>query len=331
MRPAQGGVGSTDRDRLPGQPRRQRARQPELPEPHRSRPAGTRPGAERDRRSRRTRTIRGASSPRRTTTGAATATATSYYSSDDGRTLAGLDAADELHPRRRRSAASRASTGRPAATPRWPGTRRATRTCRARCSCAATAVSNNPDQSSAFYVFRSTGNGGASWNFPARPVAELNDVAGAGDALLDKQYMTIDDHEGQPVPGPHLRDLDAVRRRRHVLHLRGLLARLRRELQHAEARQHDERAVQQHARRADAAGHAATRTSSRSRSPGPDGALYVVWDNFNLTGVRPRRGRRRRRRRRRRPRGGAAPRRRQPRTRCCSPSRPTAATRSRRR
>src|SRR3954463_11839760 len=60
------------------------------------------------------------------------------------------------------------------------------------------AVTNNPDQSSAFYVFRSTGTGGASWNFPARPVAELNDVAGAGDALLDKQYMTIDDHVGSP-------------------------------------------------------------------------------------------------------------------------------------
>ena len=28
------------------------------------------------------------------------------------------------------------------------------------------AVSQNPDQSSAFYVFRSTGAGGASWNFP---------------------------------------------------------------------------------------------------------------------------------------------------------------------
>src|SRR3954447_10235900 len=60
------------------------------------------------------------------------------------------------------------------------------------------AVSNNPDQSSAFYVFRSTGSGGASWNFPARPVVENNDVAGAGDVLLDKQYLTIDDQQGSP-------------------------------------------------------------------------------------------------------------------------------------
>ena len=29
-------------------------------------------------------------------------------------------------------------------------------------------VSPNQDQSSAFYVFRSTGNNGASWNFPGR-------------------------------------------------------------------------------------------------------------------------------------------------------------------
>ena len=59
-------------------------------------------------------------------------------------------------------------------------------------------VSPNPDQSSAFYVFRSTGNNGASWNFPGRPVAELDDTAGSGCCLLDKQYMTVDNHAGSP-------------------------------------------------------------------------------------------------------------------------------------
>jgi hypothetical protein len=54
------------------------------------------------------------------------------------------------------------------------------------------AASPNPDQSSAFYVYRSTGTNGASWNFPGRPVAEHNDVAGAGDFLLDKQLLTVD-------------------------------------------------------------------------------------------------------------------------------------------
>jgi hypothetical protein len=59
-------------------------------------------------------------------------------------------------------------------------------------------TSNNPDESSAIYVFRSTRNGGASWNFPGRPVAELNDVGGSGCCLLDKPYMTVDNHKGSP-------------------------------------------------------------------------------------------------------------------------------------
>src|SRR3954464_3207132 len=59
-------------------------------------------------------------------------------------------------------------------------------------------TSNNPDQSSAFYVFRSTQSNGASWNFPGRPVAELNDVAGSGTQLLDKQLMTVDNHLSSP-------------------------------------------------------------------------------------------------------------------------------------
>ena len=67
----------------------------------------------------------------------------SYYSSDGGRS--------GRTPRRRwaspagtPSVASRASTGRPAATRRWRGTPRATPTCRARCSTAASAVSQQP-------------------------------------------------------------------------------------------------------------------------------------------------------------------------------------------
>jgi len=60
------------------------------------------------------------------------------------------------------------------------------------------SVSPNPDQSSAFYVFRSTGNGGASWNFPGRPAVEHSDAAGAGTVLEDKAYMTVDDHVGSP-------------------------------------------------------------------------------------------------------------------------------------
>jgi hypothetical protein len=58
------------------------------------------------------------------------------------------------------------------------------------------SASNNPDQSSAVYVFRSTGDGGASWNFPGRPAVETNTTNPA--VLTDKPYMTIDNHVGSP-------------------------------------------------------------------------------------------------------------------------------------
>ena len=191
-----------------------------------------------------------------------------------------------------------------------------------------TAVSNNPDQSSAFYVFRSTGTGGASWNFPARPVVEHNDVAGDGRRAARQAVHDGRRDQGQPVPGPHLRDLDAVRRGRDELHLRGVLARLRRALLRAEARQPRQRAVLEPDRRPDAAGplqhepvlaavHRARRRAVRGLGQlQPD--RRAAW-----------RGRRR---------AGAATIARRPRPRrsttgrrCCSPSRPTAATRSRRR
>jgi hypothetical protein len=55
-------------------------------------------------------------------------------------------------------------------------------------------ASPNPDQSSAFYVYRSTQTNGASFNFPGRPVATHDDTAGAGTFLLDKQLLTVDNH-----------------------------------------------------------------------------------------------------------------------------------------
>jgi hypothetical protein len=59
--------------------------------------------------------------------------------------------------------------------------------------------SSNADLSSAFYVFRSTANNGASWNFPGRPVAESSDLSGSGvPAFEDKQLLTVDNHVGSP-------------------------------------------------------------------------------------------------------------------------------------
>ncbi len=60
------------------------------------------------------------------------------------------------------------------------------------------AVTTNPDQSSAVYVFRSTKNGGASWNFPGRPVIEYYDPTGTSGVLEDKPLMTVDNHNGSP-------------------------------------------------------------------------------------------------------------------------------------
>jgi hypothetical protein len=56
-------------------------------------------------------------------------------------------------------------------------------------------VSTNPDLSSALLVFRSTANGGASYDFPARVVTEQPDLAGTGTKpFLDKQLITVDNH-----------------------------------------------------------------------------------------------------------------------------------------
>jgi hypothetical protein len=57
-------------------------------------------------------------------------------------------------------------------------------------------VSNDPDQSSGIYLFRSTGNNGASWNFPGRPVVEQFDTSGA--TLIDKPLMMVDNTAGSP-------------------------------------------------------------------------------------------------------------------------------------
>ncbi len=57
----------------------------------------------------------------------------------------------------------------------------------------------NPDLSSALLLFRSTQNDGASWNFPARYVEKSADLNGTGiSPFEDKQLMTVDNHKGSP-------------------------------------------------------------------------------------------------------------------------------------
>jgi hypothetical protein len=57
-------------------------------------------------------------------------------------------------------------------------------------------TTNNPDLSSAVYVFRSTGDAGASWNFPGRPAVETFNSNPA--VLTDKPYMTVDNNPSSP-------------------------------------------------------------------------------------------------------------------------------------
>jgi hypothetical protein len=57
-------------------------------------------------------------------------------------------------------------------------------------------ASSNPDQSSTFAVFRSTGNGGASWNFPGRLVTQAFNNIGA--PFEDKELLTVDNNVSSP-------------------------------------------------------------------------------------------------------------------------------------
>jgi hypothetical protein len=67
-------------------------------------------------------------------------------------------------------------------------------------------TSNNSDTSSALLVFRSTKNNGASWNFPGRYARVSNDTTGSGvSPFLDKQLMTADSNPlACPSPTPSL-------------------------------------------------------------------------------------------------------------------------------
>jgi hypothetical protein len=57
-------------------------------------------------------------------------------------------------------------------------------------------TTNNPDLSSGLYVFRSTGDGGASWNFPGRPAVETFTQNPA--VLNDKEYIAVDNSPTSP-------------------------------------------------------------------------------------------------------------------------------------
>jgi hypothetical protein len=59
-------------------------------------------------------------------------------------------------------------------------------------------TSPNPDQSSAFVVLRSTQNNGASWNFPGRYSRASFDPNGTSGVLEDKELIAVDDNASSP-------------------------------------------------------------------------------------------------------------------------------------
>ena len=142
-------------------------------------------------------------------------------------------------------------------------------------------TTQNPDLSSAFYLFRSTGTNGASWSFTGRPVAELNDQT--GEKLLDKELMTIDNRKGSPFQ-------DRIYVTWTLFDDDGTAY-----IYEAYSRDYGESFSTPKLVSADSAactndrGVATPQGRCNENSfsqpfTGPDGALYVVWENYNVTG-----------------------------------------------
>ena len=189
-----------------------------------------------------------------------------------------------LHPGRPAYGDARGSTGAAGATPRVPSTPAGNAYFSCQVFNRGVPVSANPDLSSALLVFRSTGNGGASYTFPARVVTEQPDVTGTGtEPFLDKQLLTVDNHTSSPF-----RDRVYVTWTTFAADGTGYIYESH-SADYAEtwsaptlsagpARLCTQRLSASRPRTAPA-----TRTSSPSRSPAPDGTLYVTWANFNNT------------------------------------------------
>jgi hypothetical protein len=147
------------------------------------------------------------------------------------------------------------------------------------------ATTQNPDLSSAFYLFRSTGTNGASWSFPGRPVAERNDQT--GEVLLDKELMAIDNHRGSPFQ-------DRIYVTWTLFDDDGTAY-----IYEAYSRDYGESFSSPKLVSTDSAlcpeqlgvptpqGRCNVNQFSQPFT-GPDGALYVVWENYNVTGLGPR-------------------------------------------
>ena len=108
-----------------------------------------------------------------------------------------------------------------------------------------------------------------------------------GDVLLDKQYMTVDATKGSPFQDRiyvtwTLFDADGTS------YIYGAFSRDYGEhFSSAEAREPRQRAVLEPDSGVPTPQGRCNTNQFSQPFTGPDGALYVVWDNYNLTGVRP--------------------------------------------
>ena len=111
---------------------------------------------------------------------------------------------------------------------------------------------------------------------------ELNDPTGAGARSSDKQLHDGRQPRRQPVPGPGLRDLDDVRRRRdRRTSTRRTRATTARPSRAPGARERGQPAVPGHLRRAATPQGNCNENQFSHPFIGPDGALYVAYANFN--------------------------------------------------
>ena len=176
----------------------ERQGQPELPERHRRRPAGPRAGAERDLDRRQdpiqpNHLVASFNDYRR-----GDGNCYGAYQRGRGPDVDRHARPDGLHPRAADFGAARQYWQAGGDTSvAWDTKGNAYLSCQV--FNRGAGVVANPDQSSALLVFRSTGNDGASWNFPGRPVGRAATPPGAGDRPLeDKQLLTVDNHAGSP-------------------------------------------------------------------------------------------------------------------------------------
>ncbi len=162
------------------------------------------------------------------------------------------------------------------------GLEEATRTSAASCSTAAPVVSQNPDQSSAFVVLRSTGNNGASWNFPGRySSVNLRPERDGRRRSRTRSCMAVDSNASSPYRDRIYVTWTEFAAGRVRVHLRDALQRLRRDVLRAGARERGQRDVPRDTYGAGTPNGNCNENQFSDPFVGPDGSLYVVYSNFN--------------------------------------------------